>query len=76
MARIGMIHAVAGVRTNPHAPLDNANTKFNSVRLLKGAPPGRVRSYVLSVLYTLAIYYLYTFKYLYTIYILRMYTIH
>ena len=37
-----MIHAAASVRNQPHSPLDNSNTKFDSMRLLRGAPPGRV----------------------------------
>ena len=42
MARIKMIHAAASVRNQPHSPLDNVNTPFDSMRLLRGAPPGRV----------------------------------
>ena len=43
MARVKMIHAAASVRNQPHSPTDNENTPFNSIRLLRGAPPGRVR---------------------------------
>eukprot|EP00095_Tigriopus_kingsejongensis_P012556 maker-scaffold1273_size51358-snap-gene-0.6 protein:Tk12556 transcript:maker-scaffold1273_size51358-snap-gene-0.6-mRNA-1 annotation:"hypothetical protein DAPPUDRAFT_227136" len=43
MARVKMIHAAASPRRQPHAPLDNADTPFDSVRLLRGAPPGRER---------------------------------
>ena len=44
MARVKMIHAAASVRNQPHSPTDNENTPFNSIRLLRGAPPGRVGS--------------------------------
>jgi len=43
MARVKMIHAAASVRNQPHSPTDNENTPFNSIRLLRGAPPGRER---------------------------------
>ena len=28
-------------RRQPHSPLDNVNTPYNPIRLLKGAPPGQ-----------------------------------
>jgi hypothetical protein len=43
MARVKMIHAAASVRSQPHSPMDNENTPFDAMRLLRGAPPGRER---------------------------------
>ncbi|TRY80444.1 hypothetical protein TCAL_03001 [Tigriopus californicus] len=43
MARVRMIHAAASKRRQPHAPLDNVDTPFDSMTLLRGAPPGRER---------------------------------
>lgn len=42
MARVKMIHAAHSTRNQPHSPLDNVDTPFDAMRLLRGAPPGRV----------------------------------
>jgi hypothetical protein len=41
MARVNMIKSIVSDRRQPHSPLDNVNTPYNSVRLLKGSPPGQ-----------------------------------
>merc|ERR1719219_224196 len=41
MARVGLIHAAVSRRTSPHTPMDNMSTRYNPIRLLKGAPPGQ-----------------------------------
>merc|ERR1712180_535296 len=41
MARVNVMKAIVTDRRQPHAPLDNVNTPYNSVRLLKGGPPGQ-----------------------------------
>jgi hypothetical protein len=41
MARVGLIHAAVSRRTSPHTPMDNMTTRYNPIRLLKGAPPGQ-----------------------------------
>jgi len=40
MARCNLIKSIVSDRRQPHTPLDNVNTPYNSVRLLKGGPPG------------------------------------
>lgn len=42
MARVTMTRAAVSTRPSAHSPLDNVTTKYNPVRLLKGAPPGQV----------------------------------
>merc|ERR1712156_725411 len=32
---------IVSSRRQPHSPLDNVNTPYNPIRLLKGAPPGQ-----------------------------------
>jgi len=41
MARVNLIKSIVSDRRQPHTPLDNVNTPYNSVRLLKGSPPGQ-----------------------------------
>jgi len=41
MARVTMTHAAVSSRPSAHSPLDNVSTKYNPIRLLKGAPPGQ-----------------------------------
>jgi len=40
MAGVNVMKSIVESRRQPHSPLDNVNTRYNSVRLLKGAPPG------------------------------------
>lgn len=40
MAGVNVMKSIVQNRRQPHTPLDNVNTPLNSVRLLKGAPPG------------------------------------
>merc|ERR1712173_509647 len=40
MAGVNVMKTIVGSRRQPHSPLDNVNTPLNSVRLMKGAPPG------------------------------------
>merc|ERR1711874_693072 len=35
------IKNIVSSRRQPHSPLDNVNTPYNPIRLLKGAPPGQ-----------------------------------
>lgn len=42
MARVTMARAAVSMRPSAHSPLDNVSTKYNPIRLLKGAPPGQV----------------------------------
>ena len=44
MARVTMARAAVSNRPSAHSPLDNVTTPYNPIRLLKGAPPGQVRS--------------------------------
>merc|ERR1712110_28008 len=37
MARVKLVKAIVTDRRQPHSPLDNNNTAYNSIRLLKGA---------------------------------------
>ena len=37
-----MARAAVSMRPSAHSPLDNVSTKYNPIRLLKGAPPGQV----------------------------------
>merc|ERR1719264_776228 len=41
MARVNMMKNIVSDRRQPHSPLDNVNTPYNPIRLLKGAPPGQ-----------------------------------
>ena len=41
MARVNMMKTILTNRRQPHSPLDNVNTPYNPIRLLKGAPPGQ-----------------------------------
>merc|ERR1712038_226039 len=41
MARVNMMKTIVTDRRQPHSPLDNVNTPYNPIRLLKGAPPGQ-----------------------------------
>merc|ERR1711973_20225 len=41
MARVNLMKNIVTDRRQPHSPLDNVNTPYNPVRLLKGAPPGQ-----------------------------------
>jgi len=41
MARVKLMKAIVTDRRQPHSPLDNNNTNFNAIRLLKGAPLGQ-----------------------------------
>jgi len=41
MARVNMMKSIVTDRRQPHSPLDNVNTPYNPIRLLKGAPPGQ-----------------------------------
>merc|ERR1719460_2024266 len=41
MARVNMMKNIVTDRRQPHSPLDNVNTPYNPIRLLKGAPPGQ-----------------------------------
>jgi len=41
MARVNIMKNIVTDRRQPHSPLDNVNTPYNPVRLLKGAPPGQ-----------------------------------
>ena len=41
MARVNMMKTIVSDRRQPHSPLDNVNTPYNPIRLLKGAPPGQ-----------------------------------
>jgi len=41
MARVNLMKNIVTSRRQPHSPLDNVNTPYNPVRLLKGAPPGQ-----------------------------------
>jgi len=41
MARVKLVKAIVTDRRQPHSPLDNNNTAYNSIRLLKGAPLGQ-----------------------------------
>ena len=41
MARVNMMKTIVTNRRQPHSPLDNVNTPYNPIRLLKGAPPGQ-----------------------------------
>merc|ERR1711881_258940 len=41
MARVTMARAAVSMRPSAHSPLDNVSTKYNPIRLLKGAPPGQ-----------------------------------
>jgi len=41
MARVNLMKTIVSSRRQPHSPLDNVNTPYNPIRLLKGAPPGQ-----------------------------------
>jgi len=41
MIRVKLMKDIVTDRRKPHSPLDNNNTSFNSVRLLKGSPLGQ-----------------------------------
>merc|ERR1712013_507118 len=41
MARCNLMKNIVSSRHQPHSPLDNVNTPYNPIRLLKGAPPGQ-----------------------------------
>jgi len=41
MARVNVMKTIVADRRQPHSPLDNVNTPYNPIRLLKGAPPGQ-----------------------------------
>merc|ERR1712180_493324 len=41
MARVNLMKNIVTSRRQPHTPLDNVNTPYNPIRLLKGAPPGQ-----------------------------------
>jgi len=41
MSRVNVMKTIVSNRKQPHSPLDNVNTPYNSVRLLKGSPPGQ-----------------------------------
>merc|ERR1711875_101037 len=41
MARVNMMKTIVTDRRQPHSPMDNVNTPYNPIRLLKGAPPGQ-----------------------------------
>jgi hypothetical protein len=41
MARVNLMKNIVSNRRQPHSPLDNVNTPYNPIRLLKGAPPGQ-----------------------------------
>jgi len=41
--RTKLIKEMTSLRANPHSVGDNAQTHFDNVRLLKGAPPGRAQ---------------------------------
>merc|ERR1711909_117762 len=41
MTRVNMMKNIVTSRRQPHTPLDNVNTPYNPIRLLKGAPPGQ-----------------------------------
>jgi len=41
MARCNLMKNIVSSRRQPHSPLDNVNTPYNPIRLLKGAPPGQ-----------------------------------
>merc|ERR1712002_62176 len=41
MARVNLMKNIVTDRRQPHSPLDNVNTPYNPVRLLKGGPPGQ-----------------------------------
>jgi len=41
MARVNLMKNIVSSRRQPHSPLDNVQTPYNSIRLLKGAPPGQ-----------------------------------
>jgi len=43
MARVNLMKNIVSSRRQPHSPLDNVNTPYNGIRLLKGAPPGQER---------------------------------
>jgi len=40
MAGVNVMKSIVSNRRQPHTPLDNVNTPYNSVRLMKGSPPG------------------------------------
>jgi len=41
MARVKVMKTIVTDRRQPHSPLDNVNTPYNPIRLLKGSPPGQ-----------------------------------
>jgi len=41
MARVNVMKTIVQDRRQPHSPLDNVNTPYNPIRLLKGSPPGQ-----------------------------------
>merc|ERR1712029_1155639 len=41
MARCNLMKNIVSSRRQPHSPLDNVNTPYTPIRLLKGAPPGQ-----------------------------------
>merc|ERR1712058_184798 len=48
MTRVNLMKNIVASRRQPHSPLDNVNTPYNPIRLLKGAPPGqdKVNQYI------------------------------
>merc|ERR1712210_294107 len=44
MARVNLMKNIVTSRRQPHTPLDNVNTPYNPIRLLKGHLPARRRS--------------------------------
>lgn len=41
MARVNLMKNIVTARRQPHSPLDNVNTPYNPIRLMKGEPPGQ-----------------------------------
>jgi len=41
MARVNVMKTIVQDRRQPHSPLDNVNTPYNPIRLLKGSPRAR-----------------------------------
>jgi len=41
MTRVNLMKNIVSNRRQPHSPLDNVNTPYNPLRLLKGSPPGQ-----------------------------------
>jgi hypothetical protein len=41
MASVILTRAAVSSRQSAHSPMDNVSTRYNSIRLLRGAPPGQ-----------------------------------